>query len=367
MTNNIPKTHQALVKNSNSLITNLDYALHYANLGWHVFPTHTIVDGMCSCKKKNCRTPGKHPMTRQGLKDATTDKIKIKKWWTNKPNANIAIRTGAISGISVIDIDLKTNGFISLEKLTNKPENPKNTLRSITGGKGNHLIYKHSGTPIKTRTGFLPGIDIRGEGGYIIAPPSLHISGSYYEWDDLDLNPIEMPHWLINEINEAPEVTRTISNYIVEGERNNYLTSVGGKQWSQGIKRFELQIFLLEENLLKCKPPLPEPEVMKIFNSLCKYKPGEKNYIFSWKRAVRLSDLPNKSKLILHTLADHMDSKGRSCYPTLELLEVETSITRKTVSEITKACEKHGFIKRYKHKSEGQKNWNYGYIAVIPE
>ena len=72
----------------NTPTSNLEYAIHYASLGWGVFPAHTIKDGICSCRKAECTSPGKHPMTRNGLKDATTDRSKILKWWNKDPDAN---------------------------------------------------------------------------------------------------------------------------------------------------------------------------------------------------------------------------------------------------------------------------------------
>lgn len=356
--------------NTSHLNSNLDYALHYAKLGWHVFPTHTIIDGKCSCQKKKCTSPGKHPKTQHGLKDATIDTSLINKWWTQNPEANIAIRTGKESGIVAVDIDLKSNGFESLEQLNNLSQYLKTTLMSITGGGGSHLIFQNPEEPIKTRANLLPGIDIRGENGYITAPPSRHISGSCYEWFDLNLKPVKMSEWLIDEINNT-SVNQTQDNptnkIIFEGHRNNYLTSVGGKYWNQGVKKTQLKTFLLEENHLNCKPPLLESEVIKIYKSLCQYTQGKTSFLQSWKKAIRSSNLPSSSKLILHTLADHMNGDGRSCYPTQQMIADETSFIRKTIKTHIEICLDRGFITRYKHKSEHQKYINHGYIAKIPD
>src|SRR4051794_33968519 len=79
-------------------------ALRYAERGWHVFPCHHIEDGRCTCVGE-CASPGKHPMTPHGFKDATTDKDRIQEWWSQFPSANIGIRTGEVSGVWVLDLD----------------------------------------------------------------------------------------------------------------------------------------------------------------------------------------------------------------------------------------------------------------------
>ena len=86
----------------------LKAALEYAKRGWLVLPLHYPNGEICSCGKKDCDSPGKHPigqLTPHGFKDATSDPSTIKKWWTDWPKANIGIRTGADSDLIVLDID----------------------------------------------------------------------------------------------------------------------------------------------------------------------------------------------------------------------------------------------------------------------
>ena len=81
-------------------------ALRFARRGWRVLPLHTASDGKCSCAAgQSCKHPGKHPRTRNGVKDATTDRTIIKAWWKRWPDANIGIATGQTSGIFVLDVD----------------------------------------------------------------------------------------------------------------------------------------------------------------------------------------------------------------------------------------------------------------------
>jgi hypothetical protein len=150
---------------------------------WAVLPLHTIMNGLCTCGNPSCSSPAKHPRTPHGVKDATTDEAIIRRWWTQWPDANIGIATGAISNLVVLDIDPRHGGNESLEQWkTQYGTDFLNTLTSCTGGGGLHLLYSHPGVPIKNRVGIAPGIDIRGDGGYIVAPPSLHISGQRYTW-----------------------------------------------------------------------------------------------------------------------------------------------------------------------------------------
>ena len=351
-----------------TLTTNLDYALYYARLGWQVFPAHSIKNSICNCGKADCTSPGKHPRTRNGLKDATTDHSVILKWWNKSPDSNIAIRTGKESGLVVLDIDTKTNGFSSLEALQNTFDQLPETLTSITGSGGNHICFAHPGLPIKNTVNLIEGIDFRGDNGYIIAPPSLHICGNRYSWVNLDTPLSDAPEWLIRLINGTGATTsQDVQIIIPEGNRNNELTSIAGKKWDEGISKPELRTFILEENQLKCKPPLPHEEVLKLFISVSSYKPGEIKFLHTWKEQFTNSNLSSFSKLVLHALSIHMNVSGRSCYPTQEQLSIETSMTRKTVGKHLELCEKSGWITRYTQRALKQDFWNYGYIARLPD
>lgn len=163
-------------------------AAYYAReFDWKVFPIYSVTDeGHCKCSKGiRCQSPGKHPLTKNGLKDGTTDPEQIQAWWQKNPDANVAIVTGQASGLVVIDIDLP-NGFNSFERMLQEGfQLPDDTLFCLSGGGGLHIYLRHPGDIIvPNRTGFRPGIDIRGDGGYIIVPPSVHQSGKQYYWQD---------------------------------------------------------------------------------------------------------------------------------------------------------------------------------------
>ncbi len=164
-------------------VTNLDAALIYARRGWPVLPIYEPgQNGQCSCGNPACPSPAKHPRTKHGVTEATTNESRIRSWWMRWPDANIAISTGAVGGMIVLDIDPAHGGDRSLEELEIKHGKIPLTLECLTGGGGRHFYFIHPGTIVKNKIGIAPGIDVRGDGGYVVAPPSVHISGGVYRW-----------------------------------------------------------------------------------------------------------------------------------------------------------------------------------------
>jgi Bifunctional DNA primase/polymerase, N-terminal len=141
-------------------------ALGYAKRGLHVFP---------------CRVRDKRPATANGLKDATIDPDLIQRWWREEPDFNIAIATGAVSNIFVIDIDgFDAEAELRRLEVQNGPLPP--TVESITA-RGRHLFFRYPGQSIRNSASKIgPGIDVRGDGGYGLVPPSKHPSGRTYYW-----------------------------------------------------------------------------------------------------------------------------------------------------------------------------------------
>jgi bifunctional DNA primase/polymerase-like protein len=161
----------------------LDQALRLSRAGWHVLPCHSPDFEGCSCGGTNCSSPGKHPRTRRGLHDASTDPDVVKRWWRRWPLANVGVRTGAASGLVVIDIDPAHGGLETIRRLHAEHPLPRG-LRVRTGSGGWHLYFAHPGHRISNSAGTVlgPGVDVRGDGGYVIAPPSGHVSGGEYRW-----------------------------------------------------------------------------------------------------------------------------------------------------------------------------------------
>ena len=159
-------------------------AISYAAKGWKVLPLHTPgSDGTCSCMRSGCPYTGKHPRTEHGLLDATDNVEQVKTWWAWWPDANIGIATGSTSGIVVIDIDGDRGGTESWQEFQDM-HGRLETLTSTTGA-GLHLYFICPGVVAlgSVSNGIGVGIDIKAEGGYVVAPPSLHRNGKRYQWE----------------------------------------------------------------------------------------------------------------------------------------------------------------------------------------
>ncbi|HOX59663.1 MAG TPA: VapE family protein, partial [Verrucomicrobiota bacterium] len=127
------------------------------------------------------------------------------------PTANIGVPTGLISGLAVLDVDTLKGGEDSLFDLTRQFGPLPDTVAALTGGGGQHFLFAHPGPGVKIRNSVEnlgPGLDVRGDGGYIIVAPSTHVSGRTYEWElschpkDIALAPL--PEWLLARIIDHP-------------------------------------------------------------------------------------------------------------------------------------------------------------------
>ena len=259
---------------------------------------HSAAGGRCSCGKLDCEHPGKHPRTAHGFKDATTDSDTIKEWWGKWPEANIGMPTGAVTGLLVIDIDPRNGGEESLESLFSKHGRFPDTAEQITGGGGRHFVFRDPAIAVPKT--LAPGIDLKGEGGYFVVAPSIHQSGNAYQWDGLDgakalLKLADPPVWLLEYIAAARDGSRPESKAVPgsekvpEGKRNDLLTSLGGTMRKRGMSREAIEAALLEENRLRCAPPLPEAEVRRVAASIAAYKPGDND---GARHTVRVEDWP---------------------------------------------------------------------------
>lgn len=268
----------------------IEQALDHARNGRLILPVHSIEGGRCSCRNPKCARPGKHPVTKHGVKDASKSKKQIQKWWKKHPTANVAVATGKKSGIVVFDIDPRNGGTESLKVLKAKLGKLPKTIKSKTGGNGVHYFFEYPDDDMKThmgRNGKWAGIDIMSDGGYVIVPPSVHKTGGAYEWinapKNTELRPIRAA-WLkgIRRISDkGKKATRSngagvTGNTVLEGNRNNTLTQIAGTLSNKGLSRQAIMAALLEENRVRCKPPLDKTEVKKIAKSISRYASGGK-------------------------------------------------------------------------------------------
>lgn len=231
----------------------LDAALDYARRGWPVFPIYEpLTDGKCSCERTDCDSPGKHPRTKHGLKDATTVEATIRTWWSTWPNANIGIATGSASGLIVLDVDRPQvlDGWRS------------DTLAASTG-KGTHFYFTIEGEgPRNSASKLGEGLDVRGQGGFVVAPPSRHARGATYTWLNRGQEPQRAPVWLLHP------------NRIPNGKRNETLFRIASGMRGKGRDKDAILAELLQINAQRCVPPIREEEVGRISESAMRYEPN---------------------------------------------------------------------------------------------
>ena len=273
--------------------TMLASALAFARHGHAVLPlTWPIrVNGrsVCSCRKAaDCISPAKHPLGRlvpRGLLDASTDEAVIRKWWTDEPAANLGVCTDRLIAL---DIDPRHDGDSSLAALERDHDFPP-TWRAMTGGGGEHVIFKcpedveikSSGARDNPLLG--PGIDVRARGGYIVAPPSRHLSGRGYTWNvdhhPADIPIAEAPPWLVEALSAGKQpgsiVRRDAAQWAIEKAglvteyRDMAVASVAGKLLrAVSLDPAFVATLVHDWNACHCSPPLPERAVAEIIDRI---------------------------------------------------------------------------------------------------
>jgi Bifunctional DNA primase/polymerase, N-terminal/Primase C terminal 1 (PriCT-1) len=266
-------------------MTTLDAAFEYASRGLPVFPVYAVSPFrdrfVCFCTKgQRCKDAGKHPMTPHGFKDATTDPATVRYRWATAPNANVAIACSR--NCVVLDVDPRHGGDVALDQLEQRHGSLPRTWTAKTGGGGLHYYFQ-AGEDIRNSAGKVgQGIDIRGAGGYVVAPPSRHISGGSYEWATgrapTDVALAIMPPWLVaaarSQIRKkavaAPATAwrEFVRNGVSEGERNAAIARLTGYLVRRNIDPWVALELMIAWNAHRCGPPLDEQEVQAIVNSI---------------------------------------------------------------------------------------------------
>lgn len=258
----------------------LDAALHYAELGFAVFPL---------------KPHDKTPQTHRGCKDATHDIQQIKRWWKRNPECNIGIATGAISNnICVIDIDIDDkkgiDGSDTLAEWQRENGEFPETCIAITGRGGYHYYFRIT-EPIKNRARILDGIDFRGDGGYVVAPPSIHSNGNEYEWEySIDEYQIADADEVVMKLLETARKSSVpteheklnLKQLIGEGSRNDGLYRIACHYQALDYGNEEIEVLVANANQKYCQPPLDDAEVHKIVSSALN-KPKGKSDEFRFK------------------------------------------------------------------------------------
>jgi hypothetical protein len=268
-------------------VFNVDFLQSYVEKGWRLFPVHSYLDGICTCDDSNCGNPGKHPLTPNGFHDATLDIELIQEWHSETLGlSNWGLATGPGSGVWVLDAD-GALGLQTLAELQAQHGALHGTPTVGTGGGGKHFYFAWS-EGVKSRVRFAPGLDTRGEGGYVLVPPSLHASGKRYEWLTPHVQPLaEAPPWLLALVRErvnaealasgggltltVREGTQDLTNSpgVSKGTRNAILCQSAGVHLARGESLEQVEAKALAW-AATCNPPYPEGDTIKTVRALWK-------------------------------------------------------------------------------------------------
>lgn len=245
-------------------------------------PLHGIKDGHCTCGNPACDKPGKHPrLPWEEYKARKPTPEELARWRKQFPGCNWGIVTGQVSGLVVVDVD----GPEGAEALKGRHV-PLSW--AVQTGKGTHYYFKHPGFPVGNGVRVLPGVDVRGDGGYVVASGSVHVSGRRYEWipgmspQDLPDGPAPCPRWLLDLLQKKQALAGAKGRLdpvqvlagVPEGQRDNTLFRYCCRLRTQGLAKEEAARLVLEA-ARNCTPPFPEKEALQKVESAYKYSEGQ--------------------------------------------------------------------------------------------
>lgn len=246
----------------------LKAALDYARLGWSVIPIEPR---------------GKRPLIRwEACQYRRAEVTEVADWFQRWPDANLAVVTGLVSALVVLDLDPRRGADAALTGLERAHGALPETVESQTGGGGRHLYFAHPGEVVPDRVGIAPGVDLHGDGGYVVAPPSLHASGEAYRWlrspDVCPLSPL--PDWLIGGADQGPHHghppdhwRRLLREGVAEGARSEGIAALAGHLLRQNVDAELATELLLTWNAVRCRPPLEPEEIVRLVRSILRRHP----------------------------------------------------------------------------------------------
>ncbi|MGE5147630.1 MAG: bifunctional DNA primase/polymerase [Candidatus Eiseniibacteriota bacterium] len=202
----------------------------------------------------------------------------VAEWYKRWPDANVGVVTGEISNLVVIDIDPHHGGDDSARRLEHQFGPFPATVEAVTGGGGRHLYFAHPLGLVRNRAALAQGIDLRGDGGYVVAPPSVHPSGRSYAWrpghSPAEMTPAAFPPWLLTRVGglhagrSRDEWRRLVQEGVPEGQRNSTIASLTGHLLWHGVDAEVALELMLGWNRLRCRPPLDDAEVAQVVASI---------------------------------------------------------------------------------------------------
>jgi hypothetical protein len=243
-------------------------ALRYLTRGWSVIP-------VCAGDKR--------PAVRwKQFQSVVANQKEVRNWFRQQPDANIAVVTGKISSLVVLDIDPGHGGENSLAGLESRHTRLPHTIEAVTGSGGRHIYFAHPGFKMPNRVALRPGIDLRGDGGCIVVPPSLHPNGKRYAWKQThhpdDTKPARLPDWLAGlaagqsgSQGHPQEYWRSlVKTGADKGERNSTIAAFAGYLLRQKVDRKVALELLRCWNAVRCRPPLSDKELERTVESIAK-------------------------------------------------------------------------------------------------
>lgn len=210
----------------------------------------------------------------------------VRHWWQRHPVANVGLVAGVAPRVFVLDVD----GELGLASLEGRPL--PLTPRSRTGGGGEHVFFRHPGAglgEIRNRVGFLPGLDIRGDRGQVVAPPSMHPTGTPYSWvvHPREVELADAPDWLLSYVfdgysgvsrgtargkrtggtEDTPAWLEALWLGVEEGARNDTMARIAGRYLGI-LSESEAMAVCLAINDARFRPPLGVEEVEQVVASI---------------------------------------------------------------------------------------------------
>jgi hypothetical protein len=225
----------------------------------------------------------KEPLVADWPHQATNEEGRLRFWSRRFPDCNWAVATGPESEVFVLDVDGE-QGRTSLQTLELQGFQLPRTLITQTGrGSQIWLKWPANGIVVRNSVGKLaPGLDVRGVGGYVLVPPSVHPNGAVYEFVNENVTIASAPEWLLKKLAEISPATglgtgaaKPIGEVIPEGRRNDTLMSLAGTMRHRGMTPTAIEAALLEENAARCVPPLGAEEIKAIVASVSRYEPAQ--------------------------------------------------------------------------------------------
>lgn len=233
--------------------------------GWSVVPCHIPVGDGCSCGHEKCAWPGKHPRVQwETYTHRIATRRRIVEWFEDEfYGSNVGVVTGRVSSLVVVDVDGPIEDFEALDL----PE----TLMAETGGGGQHHFY-FCDKPVQSRIGMVLGIDVKADGGFVVAPPSRHVSGGRYRWAnktnmaELDPSVLPQPPAGSGDLNEDNWFLEILQG-VPEGQRSLASAQLAGRYANLGLSPREIYMLMYSWNKLN-EPPLSKQELKATIRSV---------------------------------------------------------------------------------------------------